>query len=109
MDFSKITTQELAIYSNKLVTYIRDIDKALMKIDALKSLDSKLLFDTEKRGLDLIERTQKAQRLYNTIHLELEKRAQKKLRFSFDYAKMTKTLEDIDKAYFNHFNENKDK
>ncbi len=103
MDFTKITTPELTIFQNKIISFIKDVDVSADKLNRLMSMKGQQNIKNQHILDKLRTKTKQAEKLYNKIQLELEKRIKKKTGFFMDYNEVTKTLEYIDEEFSKSF------
>lgn len=104
IDFSKVSTPELGVFLSKLSIYIQDIDKGLLKLDALR--DQKEItptFNVSEYGQKMFEKSKEAKQVHDSINIELEKRAAKKINFKFEYSEISKISHNIDQSYYDFF------
>lgn len=103
IDFTKITTTELTIFQNKILSFIKDVDVSADKLNKLISLQNGKNLKNNNILNDLRIKTKEAEKLYNKIQFEIEKRIKKKTGFFMDYNEITKTLEYIDEEFQRSF------
>ena len=96
--FDKVSTAVLAIYSNKMLAYIGDINRSMIQLNKLYNKKD-ILFDSKTRGDVLQKKISEAENMYNRIHIELERRCAKDLDFKFEYSEVSKIVDETEKMF----------
>jgi hypothetical protein len=93
IDYTKISTPELTVFQSALFAYIQEINEVLRNLNIIKK-HSGIIYDAEKRITSLNAKSNEAEKKYESIQVEIEKRMSKKLEMKlFDYSEIRETQE----------------
>lgn len=99
MTIQDMPTAELAVLSNKFLSYMQQVEAGVQKLTAISTVKT-VMFDTKPKIELLKSKFEEAAKVFNEIQLEIEKRCEDKTGFSFESQSISQLMFEVDKIYF---------